>query len=144
MPQLFRKMILHIFFTSQYRWRKCFVLSQLIVVLHRCLGGVSSNLCEYFSTWNWDAGLCSLLPAKGVLWSPMIQSIEPEFKCPVTAGFKVVRNGTLDFAIVDQIGARSGVDKYVWQVEAQAFDELRELSVCFNFTVDVRRVRLKT
>lgn len=59
-------------------------------------------------------------------------------------GMRTVRNGTLDFELVDQIGARSGIEKYIWQVEVQLYDERREMALCFNFTVELKRARVKT
>lgn len=50
---------------------------QLVIIIHRCKGALIPSNCEYYTTWSWAVGLCQLAHAKGTIWAPIIQSLEP-------------------------------------------------------------------
>lgn len=51
--------------------------------------------------------------------------------------------GHFDLDKVQKLGVGSVLFNYIWLVEANVFDEERALSLCFNTSVAVRRVRLR-
>lgn len=62
---------------------------QMKVVLHKCREAVTSNTCEYFATWPFTAAICSMISAKGMMWSGFLNSFHPDFKCPINkVGYK--------------------------------------------------------
>ncbi|KAK3916131.1 Aspartate carbamoyltransferase [Frankliniella fusca] len=120
-------------------------IKALTLVIHRCTDGLGPNQCEYFNRWSWSAALCSLAVAKGMVWSPSIDSISPPFKCPVSAGLKHVRNASLDARVLEQYAARSPIEweKHSWPFEFQLFNEEDKLTFCVQGVGEYRRVIVK-
>lgn len=54
-----------------------------------------------------------------------------------------MHNGTLDMEVLDNLMiGMPGVLNKIWKAEVQIYDE-RELGMCFFFTFEVRRVRIR-
>ncbi|XP_052124454.1 uncharacterized protein LOC113210245 [Frankliniella occidentalis] len=116
-------------------------LTKLAVTLHRCSGGVSPNLCEYYTHWIWTTAVCSMVSAKGMLWTPLAEAFEPPFKCPVPATRRIVTNGSLDIQTALAMGV-SNAEKYIWDVEVELFNEKNLRASCVRFYVEALRVRI--
>ncbi|XP_034243499.1 uncharacterized protein LOC117646567 [Thrips palmi] len=115
-------------------------VSKLLVHLTKCTGGKATNLCEYYLRWVWTTGLCHLIPARGMLWSPFYDAFEPPFSCPMK-GHYFVRNATLD---VDNLkGLFPDMHRHIWPAEFQVYNENADLIGCILFTVEFRYVKGK-
>ncbi|XP_034249945.1 uncharacterized protein LOC117650547 isoform X1 [Thrips palmi] len=69
---------LHVLRTAQQ-------ISQVKLAVQRCTGAVSPAMCEKFNTWIFTNSICDMMVAKHMAWSPMMQFINPPFKCPMEA-----------------------------------------------------------
>ncbi|XP_026277176.1 uncharacterized protein LOC113205680 [Frankliniella occidentalis] len=119
------------------------VIKTLTLVVHRCTGGMAPNQCEYFNRWSWSAGICALISAKGMPWSPAFNSMTPAFKCPVTVGLRHVRNASLDLDALVQWDASMTLDKHIWPFELQLHNEADKLAFCVQGIVEYHRILIK-
>lgn len=44
---------------------------------------MSYNTCEYFTTWNWNVGICNLITMPDMVWSQIFDKVTPRLKCPL-------------------------------------------------------------
>ncbi|XP_052133623.1 uncharacterized protein LOC113217125 isoform X3 [Frankliniella occidentalis] len=75
----------------------------LIIQLHRCLGGIGPNQCEYFTRMGWSTGLCELAVAKNMIWTPFVDKITPTFKCPAAACTTFVFEHASSFSFLETL-----------------------------------------
>ncbi|XP_034240729.1 uncharacterized protein LOC117644975 [Thrips palmi] len=117
--------------------------SKFVVIITKCTGAKSPNLCEYYLRWVWTAAICRLIPTRGMIWSPIYDTFEPPYTCPVPPGHFLVRNATVD---VDAAMALmpDKLYKYIWPVEVQLYDEHGEMIVCFVATGEARYAKGST
>ncbi|XP_034249946.1 uncharacterized protein LOC117650547 isoform X2 [Thrips palmi] len=127
---------LHVLRTAQQ-------ISQVKLAVQRCTGAVSPAMCEKFNTWIFTNSICDMMVAKHMAWSPMMQFINPPFKCPMEAGVYAIRNGSMDLDLVDKALPGNSLDKFIWLTDVQLFDEARALFGCFKWVLEARRVRIK-
>ncbi|XP_034246692.1 uncharacterized protein LOC117648327 [Thrips palmi] len=120
-------------FTKQLK-----TVSKFVVIITKCTGGISDNLCEYYIRWVWTTGLCSFIPAKDMFWTPFIDSFEPPFRCPVK-GYYFMRNATLDLDKLKNLVP--DLSKHIWPVEIQLYNENGDLVICVAATGEFRYVR---
>ncbi|XP_034238517.1 uncharacterized protein LOC117643633 isoform X2 [Thrips palmi] len=59
------------------------VRAPVVIRIHRCIGTISENTCEYFNSFIWTTAVCQFLKAKGVFWTPMKEALHPTFECPI-------------------------------------------------------------
>ncbi|XP_052133622.1 uncharacterized protein LOC113217125 isoform X2 [Frankliniella occidentalis] len=118
-------------------------IKMLIIQLHRCLGGIGPNQCEYFTRMGWSTGLCELAVAKNMIWTPFVDKITPTFKCPAAAGFHQLRNATLDLSSFEKEGFHLPWERYIWKVHLRVLNEMDQIALCFNGTFEVRRVLVR-
>ncbi|KAJ1529710.1 hypothetical protein ONE63_006464 [Megalurothrips usitatus] len=116
-------------------------VSMMKVGIHRCTGSTSS--CETFNNWRFTNNLCDLMQAKRMVWTPYMQMIKPNIKCPIESGPYMMHNVTVDLDMVDRMMPGLSLDKYIWLSECQTFDENRDLFSCFRWTTEAHRVRIK-
>ncbi|KAJ1529636.1 hypothetical protein ONE63_006400 [Megalurothrips usitatus] len=112
------------------------------VVLQKCTEAVTSNTCEYFATWPFTAGICTMMTTKGMMWSGFMRKFNPEFKCPMTPGLYTLENATVDVSLGETL-AHVNIAGNVWNVEVSLTDENRELYTCLNTAVLINRVNVK-
>ncbi|XP_034242336.1 uncharacterized protein LOC117645897 [Thrips palmi] len=117
-------------------------LTKMKVVLHKCRDAVSSNTCEYFATWPFTANICSMLTAKGMMWSGFTSAFHPTFKCPVAKGIYHLQNGTVDVSLGEAM-SHINIAGNVWTAEVSLMDENKELFTCINTAVAISRVNVK-
>ncbi|XP_052133621.1 uncharacterized protein LOC113217125 isoform X1 [Frankliniella occidentalis] len=78
-------------------------IKMLIIQLHRCLGGIGPNQCEYFTRMGWSTGLCELAVAKNMIWTPFVDKITPTFKCPAAACTTFVFEHASSFSFLETL-----------------------------------------
>ncbi|XP_052133648.1 uncharacterized protein LOC127752383 [Frankliniella occidentalis] len=119
------------------------VLSKVSFVFHRCLGAISPNLCEYYQTLSWGTAICNLLVLKHMLWSQILESTQPTFKCPAKAGHYIVTNASFDLENVEKTLPGLGKEKYIWTIEVLSYKETKELYTCFSFSTQLTRIKVQ-
>ncbi|KAJ1526408.1 hypothetical protein ONE63_009542 [Megalurothrips usitatus] len=50
-----------------------------------CSEAVSSNTCSHPQEWVFSSGVCAILSAPLMPWTPIFASMQPAFKCPMNA-----------------------------------------------------------
>ncbi|KAJ1520415.1 hypothetical protein ONE63_003547 [Megalurothrips usitatus] len=111
---------------------------------NRCTGSISPSHCEYYGRWSFSNNLCALTVARGMLWTPFVDSVSPPFKCPHPEGLRYVNNATLDLAMAQVLVGFVTVEKFIWPTEVQLWNEKEQLAVCLQGTVEMRRVLMRT
>ncbi|XP_034256118.1 uncharacterized protein LOC117654072 isoform X2 [Thrips palmi] len=53
--------------------------------INKCRDVVSHDTCEYFTTWSWKTGICNIIVMQNMVWSTLVEGIEPKLKCPIQA-----------------------------------------------------------
>lgn len=120
------------------------VVSKFTVIIWRCRDGTAPNQCEYFTRWSWTSGLCRLLSAKGMVWTPLLEAISPPYVCPHAAGREIIiRNATMDMEVVDKVLPIGGVEKHIWPFEVQLWNELGQLPMCLRAVAEPRRITVR-
>lgn len=58
---------------------------QVQATILECKDHISNKTCELFNTWKWSVGICEMVRAEGMFWSPWTLSYQPPLKCPMKA-----------------------------------------------------------
>ncbi|XP_034238518.1 uncharacterized protein LOC117643633 isoform X3 [Thrips palmi] len=118
------------------------VRAPVVIRIHRCIGTISENTCEYFNSFIWTTAVCQFLKAKGVFWTPMKEALHPTFECPIKKGHYEVINSTTN---VDQMGEILGasLEKFVWKGVLELFNERSEMGVCILIHSEFRRILVR-
>lgn len=100
--------------------------------------------CEKYLTFNIKE-LCKKLTDPSQLYSNILRSIHPPFKCPVEAGNYTIKPTDLNLALL----ALVPIDGYIYMsnfkiVSTDNASKKRKLAWCFNLETKVIKTRLKS
>ncbi|XP_034256117.1 uncharacterized protein LOC117654072 isoform X1 [Thrips palmi] len=106
--------------------------------INKCRDVVSHDTCEYFTTWSWKTGICNIIVMQNMVWSTLVEGIEPKLKCPIQAGNYSMHNGTFD---VNNPMFRSVFEANVWTGVFSAIDQDDATFVCIEGGLQGIKVR---
>ncbi|KAJ1520745.1 hypothetical protein ONE63_003840 [Megalurothrips usitatus] len=114
--------------------------SEAKVVFHKCLGGISSNTCEYKSTWRFNQNPCGEFTSPLMPWNTIVAKFEPPYRCPFKAGRYVLHNATLNMEALSRLAGKEANQDITWVLKVDLDDERGRTFQCFQ--VAARLIRL--
>jgi len=54
----------------------------MVIDIQNCQNSARTS-CQHFQTWRYDNKFCEFLTVKNAVWSGIVGSVHPEFRCPL-------------------------------------------------------------
>ncbi|XP_026276468.1 uncharacterized protein LOC113205172 isoform X2 [Frankliniella occidentalis] len=106
--------------------------SEMSVKFTKCRGGVSSNNCEYKSTWSRKNNVCAEFASPLTPWYSLLSTVKPPWTCPTKAGIYDFHNTTLDASVFTALAGKYVSPDVTWLVRALVKDQDRNLFMCVD------------
>ncbi|KAF6215069.1 hypothetical protein GE061_009818 [Apolygus lucorum] len=110
-------------------------LTQVSVNVEKCRSVADKSSCEFFAAASYDSP-CQMVVARGMLWTPTFDRIQPRLTCPFKKGSYVLKESSLDASLLSKLIKPGDF----WRATLKLFVGKRLVS-CFKVGVELVEIR---